>query len=437
MAQRMRQLLRSFLVIALAISAQTPAYSADQPSVLFSNVTIDKTTLSVGQSLKVTFDLSITGLTTGVPPSVSLVLSDLSSECEEECGTSNTKLVSGTTLKGSWSSSVTLGNGNPSGTYKVLINIPKLKGVPSAIYYDPQQISYVAPSSSKSSTTTPTIAFSNVVVDKTALSTGQSLKVTFDMTSTGLSAGLQPLANISMVDMSNECEEECGVSSTTLSSGTLAKGSWIATITPGSGLPSGLYRVFITIPKLKGVKGALFYDSKQITLTNISPSKAPVLAPTLTFSNVVVDRNTLLIGETLRVTFNLESSGIPNGMTPSASITSVDQSIECEEECGSGTVSLTSGSIAKGSWLAVITPGKGILSGTYKVMLAFPKLKGVKNAFYVDSKAIVVTNTGITQPSAPGKINSKSMTKITCIKGKSVRTVQGAKPKCPAGYTQR
>ena len=93
------------------------------------------------------------------------------------------------------------------------------------------------------------VTYSNVVLDRTNLSVGQSLKVTFEMTSTGLTAGLQPIASIALVDQSFECEEECGSFQTTLVSGSISKGSWTSTITPGIGLPSGIYRLTINIPK--------------------------------------------------------------------------------------------------------------------------------------------------------------------------------------------
>jgi hypothetical protein len=54
-----------------------------------------------------------------------------------------------------------------------------------------------------------TIAYSNVTIDKTSITTGQSINVTFDMRSTGVPVGLQPDVFLELVDQSSECEEEC------------------------------------------------------------------------------------------------------------------------------------------------------------------------------------------------------------------------------------
>ena len=124
-----------------------------------------------------------------------------------------------------------------------------------------------------------TIGYSNVVIDKTSISTGQSINVTFDMRSTGVPAGLQPSVFLELTDQSSECEEECGSSVVKQVSGNISQGKWSASITVGSGLPSGTYRVVIFIPKLKGVNGALYYDNRSLTLTNASITKSPSADP--------------------------------------------------------------------------------------------------------------------------------------------------------------
>jgi len=124
-----------------------------------------------------------------------------------------------------------------------------------------------------------TIVYSNVVINKTAISTSQSINVTFDMRSTGVPAGLQPTVFLELADQSAECEEECGSSVVKQVSGSISQGKWAASITAGSGLPSGTYRVVIFIPKLKGINGALYYDNRSVILTNSSTPKNPSADP--------------------------------------------------------------------------------------------------------------------------------------------------------------
>ena len=47
-----------------------------------------------------------------------------------------------------------------------------------------------------------TIIYSNVVIDKAAVSTGQSINVTFDLRTTGVPAGLQPSVFLELADQS-------------------------------------------------------------------------------------------------------------------------------------------------------------------------------------------------------------------------------------------
>ena len=124
-----------------------------------------------------------------------------------------------------------------------------------------------------------TVAYSNVAIDKTSISTGQSINVTFDMRSTGVPAGLQPNVFLEVSDQSFECEEECGSSVVKQVSGSISQGKWAASITAGSGLPSGTYRVVIFVAKLKGMNGALYYDNRSVVLTNTSTTKTPITDP--------------------------------------------------------------------------------------------------------------------------------------------------------------
>jgi heme/copper-type cytochrome/quinol oxidase subunit 2 len=256
------------------------ATAADPITIVYSNVVIDKTSISTGQSINVTFDMRSTGVPTGLQPIVYLELADQSGECEEECGSSVVKQVSGSISQGKWAANVSVGAGLPSGTYRVVIFIPKLKGVNSALYYDNRNLLLTNTSTPKKPSADPiTIVYTSVVIDKTSISTGQSINVTFDMRSTGVPAGLQPSVFLELVDQSGECEEECGSSVVKQVSGNISQGKWAASVSVGIGLPSGVYRIVIFIPKLKGVNGALYYDNRSVILTNTSTTKSPSADP--------------------------------------------------------------------------------------------------------------------------------------------------------------
>jgi heme/copper-type cytochrome/quinol oxidase subunit 2 len=276
----MKQILLS-IVLALTASSIVPiAKAADPMTIAYSNVVIDKTSISTGQSINVTFDMRSTGVPAGLQPTVFLEIADLSSECEEECGSSIVKQVSGNLAQGKWTANITVGSGLPSGVYRVVIFIPKLKGVKGALYYDNRNLILTNTSiTTKPSADPMTIVYSNVVIDKTSISTGQTINVTFDLRSTGVPAGLQPTVFLEIADQSSECDEECGTSVVKQMSGNISQGKWAASITVGSGLPSGNYRVVIFIPKLKGVNGALYYDNRGVILTNTSATKKPTADP--------------------------------------------------------------------------------------------------------------------------------------------------------------
>ncbi len=269
------------IILILATSSVVPtATAADPVTIAYSNVTIDKAAISTGQTINVTFDMRSTGVPVGLQPDVFLELVDQSSECEEECGSSVVKQVSGNISQGKWAANITVGTALPSGTYRIVIFMGKLKGVKGALYYDNRTLVLTNTSVPNKPTADPiTISYSNLTIDKTAVSTGQSINVTFDMRSTGVPVGLQPDVFLELVDQSLECEEECGTSVIKQVSGNISQGKWAANITVGSALPSGTYRVVIFMAKLKGVKGALYYDNRSLTLTNTSSPKNPTTDP--------------------------------------------------------------------------------------------------------------------------------------------------------------
>jgi heme/copper-type cytochrome/quinol oxidase subunit 2 len=276
----MKRILLSLVLILATSPLGSIATAADPITIAYSNITIDKSSVGTGQSINVTFDMRSTGLPNGLQPSVFLEIADQSSECEEECGSSIVKQVSGNLAQGKWTANITVGSGLPSGVYRVVIFFPKLKGVKGALYYDNRNLILTNTSTPKKPSADPiTIAYSNVTVDKTAISTGQSINVTFDMRSTGLPIGLQPSVFLEIADQSSECEEECGSSVVKQISGTMNQGKWTANVTVGSGLPSGVYCVVIFIAKLKGVSGALYYDTRNLTLTNTSVTTKPSADP--------------------------------------------------------------------------------------------------------------------------------------------------------------
>jgi hypothetical protein len=229
----------------------------------------------------------------------------------------------------------------------------------------------------------------------------------------------------------------------------------MTTITVGSALESGTYRVLINIPKLKGVSGALYSDDQPIILTNTSLPIKPSAAPmSISYSNVSIDRTSVSSGQSIKVTFDMRSSGIPAGQQPIALLEIADQSSECEEECGDSVTKLVSGTISQGKWMTTITVGSALESGTYRVLINIPKLKGVSGALYYDNQPITLTNTSLPIKPSTGSIDQKpknlptikseptkspvlknKKVTITCVKGKISKKVTNIKPKCPTGYS--
>jgi hypothetical protein len=258
----------------------------------FSNIVLDKTSLAPGEVLGVTFDLSTTGVVANpkTNPIASLILNGSGFEaedCEADCGSSLTTLVSGNISKGSWSSKISLGTALPSGKYKLMLFIPALKGAKGAIYNSPTEITYLNPNESKKPTpVAATASFSSIAFDKSSLTPGEFLTVNFDLTTTGVVANpkTNPIASLTFSgadDSSEDCEEDCGSSITTLVSGNLSKGSWSSKISLSSIRPSGKYKLMLFIPALKGVKGALYYHPTEITFSNPNvPNKPAPVKPT-------------------------------------------------------------------------------------------------------------------------------------------------------------
>jgi hypothetical protein len=298
-----------------------------------------------------------------------------------------------------------------------------------------------------------TISYSNVILDRTSISTGQSLNVTFDMRSTGLTTSpVQPSAFLEIADQSSECEEGCGEIVTRMVSGNISQGKWSATITAGSALPSGTYRVVIWIGKLKGVSGALYYHNQSVILTNtylpIKPTADPI---TISYSNVILDRTSISTGQSLNVTFDMRSTGLTTSpVQPSAFLEIADQSSECEEKCVNAVAKMVSGNISQGRWSATITADIGLPSGTYRVVIWFSK---VSKTLHYHNQNVILTNTSLpikptadpmsektnNIPTAKKDTSESTLSKskkitITCSKGKSVKKFSGANPKCPKGF---
>jgi hypothetical protein len=142
----------SLTLVLLSFGITDAAHSA--PTATFQNVKISKTSLTPGEVLTVTFDLTTTGVVANpkTNPIASLVFSGSDEDfedCEADCGSSITTLVSGNLGKGSWSSKISLGSIRISGKYRLTLFIPALKGAKGALYSHPTEITFVNPNESK------------------------------------------------------------------------------------------------------------------------------------------------------------------------------------------------------------------------------------------------------------------------------------------------
>jgi hypothetical protein len=137
--------------------------------------------------------------------------------------------------------------------------------------------------------------------------------------------------------------------------------------------------------------------SKSVTFIAAAPI-APV-APSISISNVTVDKSALAAGESVYVRFSASSTSLPYGLdTPNVSILYGE---DCDDEiCGvSDGAELVSGDSSSGTWSIGLNIPSTSLSGDYVLTIFFGKNKGVPGAYYKHSQTISVK--GVTPPPVP------------------------------------
>ena len=354
------------------------------PAVIsMSNPTFNKNSLKTGETLIVRLNVSSSNLPAGVPMQASLYSP---TECEDEsCNSYGVgKLVSGTLDQGIWEVQIPIHSTLISGAYSLNYGFFKLKGTSGAIgtYGEVFQISGVTP---KPVPPPATISMSNLSLNQTKLSTGDTLVIRLNVNSTNLPTGL-PIQAI--IYSPNDCEDEScnsyGVGK--LVSGTLDQGIWEVQIPIHSTLASGTYSINYGIFKLKGTSGAISSISDAVivngagTLTNL---------PTFQFFNLNPTPARVKSGETLNVQFDLKTTGV--NASELLQVYLYDPSGDaCINGCGLGYAKLIKGSMSGGSWIASFMVPTSIKTGNYNLIAAFPKFKSVAGSYSIYAGSIYV-----------------------------------------------
>ena len=361
--------------------------AAPEPaSISISKVSVDKYSVSTGESVRVMFVTTTTSLPTGQTPVVSITSAE---DCaDDSCLIPGlTSLVSGDSSNGTWSGTFQVSKSAISGTYSIQIYFPKLKGTPGFIYTHPQQIVVkgvaAAPPAPPASASLSILSF-----NKKILAIGESLVVKIGVKTSNFPAGVPIQASIFTP---NDCQDvSCSSWGTgNLISGTLESGVWEVTVPINSQMLSGKYSINYGFFKLKGTSGAIETISDFLDVQGIAAPPAP-LPTTISISNIKPSSTSLNVGSLLEIQFDLASSNLGANETVQVYLAD-DSSGNCNDGCGLGLAKLIKGSVANGSWIAQFTIPNTVPTGNYNLVVALPKRKGASGAYAVYSQTIYVT----------------------------------------------
>jgi len=360
--------------------------AAPEPaSINISKVSVDKYTVSAGESVRVMFVTTTTSLPTGQIPVVSITSGE---DCaDDSClAPGLTGLVAGDSSNGTWSGTFQFSKSAISGSYSIQIYFPKLKGTPGFLYTHPQRITVngvaPAPPAPPASASMSVLSF-----NKTNLAIGESLIVKIGVKTSNFPMGVPIQATIfTPSDCQDESCSSWGVGK--LISGTLESGVWEIEVPINSQMLSGKYSINYGFFKLKGTSGAIGTISDFLIVQGIAAPPAPLPA-TINISNIKPSSTSLNVGSLLEIQFDLASSNLGTNEIVQVYLTD-DSSGNCDDGCGIGTAKLTKGSMVNGSWIAQFSIPNTVPTGNYSLVVAIPKRKGVPGAFTVYSQSIYV-----------------------------------------------
>ncbi|CAN2172634.1 hypothetical protein MCEMRE26_00088 [Candidatus Nanopelagicaceae bacterium] len=382
-------------------------------TISMSNLTFNQTSLKTGETLIVRLNVSSSNLPTGVPMQASIYSPN---DCEDEsCISYGTgKLVSGNSEQGIWEIQIPIHSTLITGTYSLNYGFFKLKGTSGAIgtYSDVFKVSGVIP---KPVPPPVTISMSNLMLSQTKLTTGETLVIRLNLKSTNMPAGVPLQASIYSP---NDCEDESCISYGVgkLVSGTLEQGIWEIPVSIHSTLTSGTYSINYGFFKLKGTAGAIGTLANILVVTGAGTITSP---PTFQFFNLAPTSAKVKSGGTLNVQFDLKTTGVDSGELLQVYLTDPTGN-SCMDGCGLGYAKLIKGSISGGSWLASLSVPQNLRSGSYDLIAAFPKFKGVAGSYSVSPGSVYVDGYSQIMPTyifSSGKVSSNLVKAGQTIKG--------------------
>jgi len=212
----------------------TPTYSV-------SGLVVNKTSITTGQSVTVTFNLVTTNLS-NFPQPLTVLFGNINDD--QYLGGVPATLVSGNISSGSYTATVSLPTITPGGSYPVYVVIKGFLSVTGPM------VTLTAPPPPPPPPT-PTYSVSGITVNKTAITTGQSVTVNFNLSTTNSPnlSGLYVLfGNI------NDDQYFNGALATRVS-GDVSSGSYTATLSLPTITPVGSYPVYVFIKGLLSVTG--------------------------------------------------------------------------------------------------------------------------------------------------------------------------------------
>jgi hypothetical protein len=316
-------------------SPRTPTYSV-------SGITVNKNAITPGQSVTVNFNLATTNLSV-FPQQLTVLFGNFNDD--QYLGGAPATLVSGDITSGNYTATVSLPTITPGGTYPVYVFI---KG----------SLSIIGPSVTLSAPPapppppTPTYSVSGITVNKSAITTGQSVTVSFNLATTNS----PNLSGLYVLFGNINDDAYLGRAPVTLVSGDISSGSYTATVNLPEITPGGSYPVYVFI------KGSLSVPGPSVRLSAPPAPPAPP-TPTYSVSGITVSRTSISTGQEVTVNFNLNTTNSPN----LSGLYVLFGNINDDQYSSGAPAILVAGNVSSGSYTATLRLPTITPSGSYPV----------------------------------------------------------------------
>jgi hypothetical protein len=360
--------LGTILSMVLTLAFTPTSYSNDPipvPTGEITNVKVSSTAINAGQSVTITFDVSLSSsTTTGLVYTVGIgaVGDENGDPWTDEVWTTQPTLISGDQNRGSWSAQVTVAGTAYSGEYIAWVSsnskLINTRGTATRIQIN--------------GTTKPVFipmqgSISNVAVDKSSIKAGEKVVVTFDLELIAIPTNFQAIRSWIGASTDENGDswtfEQWQSAPSTRISGTELKGRWSTEITIPQTAFSGSYVASIIVPnKLISVAGG----SANLQIVGVDK---PVVVPLSgSVFNVTSNSATFEAGKTYDFEFEVSLNQTPtNPIMFTGYVATADQnggpSIPWEDKWNKGQ--LVSGDSAKGKWKVSITFPEQMYTGNY------------------------------------------------------------------------